>query len=279
MNVESILITGSGGFIGKNLKNYLEGKYKIFAPRSFELNLLDENAVKDFLEKNRVDFILHCASIGGARGVEDAPKTLEHNLKMFENLILNRAEDTKIITFGSGAAYDKSRSLDKIFEKELGECIPEDLYGKSKLEIAKMAEKTQDVLCLNIFACYGKEEKETRFPTYAILKNLNKEEIIIENNAVFDYLFIEDLEKIVEHFILNWTSEKVINITPAKSTSMEKIAQSVNKISGYNVPIKLLNESKKHYTGSNSRLLAEIPDFEFTELEDGLQKLFSYVKN
>ena len=44
-----ILITGASGFIGRNLKEYLEsrGGYKVYAPTSRELDCLDEIQVKN----------------------------------------------------------------------------------------------------------------------------------------------------------------------------------------------------------------------------------------
>ncbi len=279
MEIQNILITGTGGFIGKSLKKYFEKKYKILAPRSFELDLLNEKAVKKYFEDNKIDFIIHAASVGGEREKEDRASTLDDNLKMFKNLINSRSIGIKIITFGSGAMYGKSRNLHKVKESEIGKFIPVDLYGKSKMELSKIIEKTDDAICLNIFACYGKDEKETRFPSYAIIKNLKKEEITIENNVVFDYLFIEDLERIVEHFVTHWTDKKSINATPTKSTTIKEIAELVNKISGYQSNIKVLNSSlEKEYTGDNSLLLKEIPNFDFTDLELGLKKLFEHIK-
>ena len=279
MEIENILITGSGGFIGKNLKKYFENKYKILSPRSFELDLVDKSSVRTYFKNNKIDFIIHSASVGGVRNREDEPETQAKNLKMFENLVEARGKNVPIITFSSGAMYDKSRNLHRVKEEEIGNFEPKDLYGKSKLEIAKIVEKTENALCLNIFACYGYLEKETRFPSYAIRQNLKKEEIIIENNSIFDYLFIEDLEKIVEHFILHWTDKKIINITPDASSSMLDIAEAINKISTHSVKISVLNSKLGfEYTGDNSKLRQEIPNFEFTKLETGLKKLFEYIK-
>ena len=133
----NILLTGSGGFIGKNLKNCLEGKYNLLTPRSYELNLIDEKAVKEYFLQNDIDFIIHCGSTGGARGIVDKDTTIEDNLAMVENLLKYKKNETRIILFGSGAMYDKSRNLHKIKEDDIGKIIPQDLYGKSKMLIAK----------------------------------------------------------------------------------------------------------------------------------------------
>lgn len=275
-----ILLTGSGGFIGKNLKNYLSNKYELLTPRSFELNLIDENAVKEYFRNNDIDFIIHCGSTGGARGIEDRDTTIEDNLAMVDNLLKYKKSETRLILFGSGAMYDKSRNLHKINEDEIGETVPKDLYGKSKMLIAKKIKDRKDVVCLNIFACYGYGEKENRFPSYAINKVLAGENIVINQNVVFDYLFVEDMQRIVEYFIQKQPVSNIINITPTDSISLLEIAKIVNKFGEKEVEITINNPVlNNEYTGDNSRLLKEIPDFEFTTMEVGLKKLYEYNKN
>lgn len=276
----NILLTGSGGFIGKNLKNYLGDKYNLFTPRSFELNLIDEEVVKEYFSENEIDFIIHCGSTGGARGIEDRDTTIEDNLAMVENLLKYKKAETHLILFGSGAMYDKSRDLHKINETEIGKFIPEDLYGKSKMLIAEKIKDRKDVVCLNIFACYGYGEKENRFPSYAINKVLAGENVEINQNAVFDYLFVEDMQRIVEYFITNIPAKNIINITPTKSISLLEIAEIVNKLGDNKVEIIIKNPVMNcEYTGDNTRLLQEMPDFEFTSIDVGLKKLYEHNKN
>ena len=147
----NILLTGSGGFIGKNLKTYLQDKYNLLTPRSYELNLIDEQAVKKYFEYNDMDFVIHCASTGGARGIQDRDTTIEDNLAMVDNILNYKKAKTRVILFGSGAMYDKSRPLHKVKEEEIGNVIPKDLYGKSKMLIAEKVKNRDDVVCLNIF--------------------------------------------------------------------------------------------------------------------------------
>ena len=276
---KTILITGSGGFIGRNLKKYLKNKYKLLTPRSYELDLTNSVAVQNYFVKNKIDFIIHCGSVGGARGIQDKETTVEDNLAMVKNLLSSKRENVKMILFGSGAMYDKSRSLHRVKESEIGKVIPMDLYGKSKVEIFNLVKNKKDVLMLNIFACYGYGEKENRFPSYAINQVLKNEDIIINQNCIFDYLFVEDMQKIVEHFIEQDFVDNVINITPKLSISLENIAKIVQKFSDKNIQIKIkIPELNNEYTGDNSLLLKNYPELEFTEIEHGLKKLFEYKK-
>lgn len=275
----NILLTGSGGFIGKNLKSYLQDKYELFAPRSFELDLTNCDAVKEYFNKNDIEFVIHCGSTGGARGIADKNTTIEDNLAMVDNILLNKKAGTRVILFGSGAMYDKSRPLHKVSESEIGDDIPKDLYGKSKLLISEKIKNRDDVLMLNIFACYGYGEKDNRFPSYAINQVLRGNDIEINQNVVFDYLFVEDMEKIVEHFVNHFPRDRVINITPTKSVSLQEIANIVKSFSKKEIDIKILNpEMNNEYTGDSSLLLKIYPDLKFTPIEIGLKKLFEYKK-
>lgn len=276
----NILLTGSGGFVGKNLNNYLKDKYTLFTPRSHELNLIDENAVKKYFETHDIDFIIHCGSTGGARDIEDKDSTIEDNLSMVENLLKYKKLGTRIILFGSGAMYDKKRTLNKVKEETIGTNIPQDLYGKSKMLIAEKIKDRKDVTCLNIFACYGYDEKENRFPSYAINRVLNEKDIEINQNAIFDYLFVEDMQRIVENFINIQPVNNIINITPTKSISLLEIANIVKTFSHNDVSITIKNPiMNNEYTGSNIRLLENIPNFQFTSMEEGLKKLYEYKKH
>lgn len=276
----NILLTGSGGFIGKNLKEYLKDKYTLLCPRSLELDLTDENAVKKYFLHNKIDFIMHCGSVGGARGIDDRDSTIDDNLSMVNNLVKYKNNGVRIILFGSGAMYDKSRNLHKVKESEIGQYIPHDLYGQSKMRIAQSIKKYSDILCLNIFACYGYGEKANRFPSYAINQVLNGEDVVINQNAVFDYLFVEDMQKIVEHFIKYEPENKIINISPTKSISLLEIAEIINNFSDKKVNIFVKNKVLcNEYTGDNSLLLSEIPDFQFTTMESGLKKLYLYMQD
>lgn len=273
-----ILLTGSGGFIGKNLKSYLKDKYELLTPRSYELDLINTDAVAKYFKENDIDFVIHCGSVGGARGVQDRDTTIEDNLAMVDNILANKKTATRVILFGSGAMYDKSRNLHKVKESQIGEIIPNDLYGKSKLLIAEKIKNRKDVLMLNIFACYGYGEKESRFPSYAIYKAIQGEDILINQNINFDYLFVEDMAKIVEHFIITEPKNNIINITPSKSSSLKEIAEIVQSYSQKNINIKILNEGMNfEYTGDNTLLLNNFENLKFTSLEVGLKSLFNYI--
>lgn len=242
------------------------------------MDLCDKSAVDEYFRQNKIDFIIHCGSTGGARGIADRDTTVEDNLSMVNNLLNAKKDDTRMILFGSGAMYDKSRPLCKVSEKDIGKIVPTDLYGKSKMLIAQKIKSRKDVLMLNIFACYGYGEKENRFPSFAINCVLENKPIEINQNVVFDYLFVEDMEKIVEYFIENIPQDNIINITPTKSISLFEIAQIVNSTAKKPVEIIIKNPiMNNEYTGSNILLLKNFPELKFTSMNEGLEKLYNHL--
>ena len=281
--MNKLLLTGSGGFIGANLRDYFSSKnFEIVCPRSFECNLADKSAVDALFAENKdVYAVIHCANIGGVRNVQDDADTLEKNTAMILNLLENTKGKTPLIAFGSGAQYGKQRSLNKVSESEIGDIMPKDLYGLSKLKTAKIAAENENMLCLNIFGCYGKHEKPTRFPTYALNCAAQNKDICIERNSLFDYLYIEDLCKIIEAFLHDFPfATGSVNATPDISDTMFEIANCAIKIANSRAKAVLMpqSETPPAYTGSNAKLKNLLPNLEFTPMQTGLKKLYEYLQ-
>ncbi len=278
--MKNILLTGSGGFIGSHIKKSLSGKFNLFMPRSFQLNLLNKDAVKKYVEVNNIEYIIHSASCG-VRITPDA--TLEDvakpNIEMFENLAELTSNERPMITIGSGAEYDKSRPLCKIKESDFGKSIPKDPYGYSKYLISKMIEERDNILNLRLFGIYGSGEDKSRVTSCIVNANIAKEPIVLNQNVKFDFLFIDDFCKVVEYFINHPTKEKFINVTPTESIEILDLAKIVNDFSDYKSEIIVKNPGmNKEYTGDNTKLLNLVNDFKFTSYKDGMFHFYESIK-
>ena len=269
--MKNILLTGSGGFIGKHLKEYFK-EYNLFTPRSFQLNLLDEKETAKYLKKNDIEFIIHCASCG-VRITPDA--TLEEvakpNIKMFNNLANS---GLPMITIGSGAEYDKSRPLVMIKEDDFEKSIPKDPYGYSKYLISKEIEKHDNILNLRLFGIYGLWEDPSRVTSCIINAKIKNEPVVLNQNVRFHFIWIDDFCKIVKHFVDQPTKEKFINVAPNESIEIVELA----KIVGVEAIIKKEGLNKE-YTADNSLLLREIPNLKFTSYKDGMEKFYQQMKS
>ena len=276
----NILLTGSGGFIGRNVLERLGDKHSFFAPRRAELDLLNERETDDFFKMHRIDLILHSA----ACGVRITPEATNENIalpniKMFENLLSHVSKNCRMITFGSGAEYDKSRALCRVRETDFGKRIPQDPYGYSKYMISKEIEKRQNVLNLRIFGIYGKYEHPSRFTSFAVSKNLNRQPVVCRRNAVFHFLYIDDFCRILDFFIQNPVDEKAINVCPTESIDLKTLAETVNAVSDFKSELLFEKDGMNpEYTGDNSLLLKYLPDFKFTSYTDGLRAFMRFMK-
>ena len=62
-----VLITGAHGMVGRNITEYLNdnSNFSLLTPSKKELNLLNGSEVRDYLQKHKPDFIIHCAGVVG----------------------------------------------------------------------------------------------------------------------------------------------------------------------------------------------------------------------
>ena len=82
----AILITGSTGFVGRNLVElFLKNKYAILSPSRDELDLRKTDDVAKYFKNNRIEAVVHSAT-ASRKGVSYPADTCENNLRMFFNI-------------------------------------------------------------------------------------------------------------------------------------------------------------------------------------------------
>jgi UDP-glucose 4-epimerase len=103
----------------------------------------------------------------------------------------------------------------------------------------------------------------------------------MNQNAVFDYVYIDDLSRIIEYFIENETKEKFYNVGSENHLDLLTILNKIKKISGKDFEIIIKNPGiNKEYTSDNSRLKSELKDFKFTDIDSSIKELYDYyLKN
>lgn len=275
-----ILITGGSGFIGRNLKEYLQDNYQIFAPTHQELDLLDSARVRDYVKKNTIDIIIHSAVVGERKNDIGSKSNFKTNLRMFFNIVRCKDLVAKIINFGSGAEYDKSRALVNVKEEDFEKRIPIDDYGFYKYVCSKYILNSEKITTLRLFGVYGKHENYLfKFISNVIVKNLLKMPIEIGQNVYFDYLYIDDLVKIVGYFIEHDAKFRDYNVVSGEVVDLIEIVKIINKISDYKSRIIIKNKGLNlEYTADNSRLRRVIPNLMITPIDEGIRKLYRWYK-
>lgn len=276
-----ILITGSSGFIGRNIKETWDDKYEICCPPSSDLNLLNEETVQGYLRTGRFDLVIHAANTNPKRnnGVTDYD-FLDKNLRMFFNLERCKNDYGKMYYFGSGAEYDMRHYIPDMNEEYFGAHIPKDPYGFSKYTMSKICEKDNNIYDLRLFGVYGKyEEWEQRFISNAICRALKGKDITIQKNVYFDYLWVDDLCSIMEWFIRNEPRHKHYNVCRGTKIDLYSLACMVREILDIDCGIVVSEDGwKPEYTGNNARLLDEIGGYKFTGFRESVGALCDYYR-
>ena len=283
--MKKVLLTGGRGFIGRNIIEYFsESKeYEIIAPTSKELNIIEEDAVTQYLEENYFDIVLNFAVYGdGIDKSKDGSKMLEYNLRMFLNFEKNSHLFGKMYYAGSGAEYDKRYDICYVKENDEGMRIPIDQYGLMRYTIDKIIRKSQNIYGLKIFGIYGKYEPwNRRFISNCCCKAIKDLPLSIRQNVYFDYIWIEDFLQILEKLMTITPKEHVYHVTTGQKIDLLTIAKLVLDVSGKQLPIYVCNEGYgKEYTSDNTRLMKELGGFEFTPIRETIEKLYQwYIEN
>jgi GDP-L-fucose synthase len=273
-----ILILGGSGFIGANLIEHLSPRHEVLAPTHAELELLDEDAVAAYLDVHPVDAVIHSAVRPGHRNAKDPSRLLYHNTRMFFNVVRNSDRYNKMIFLGSGLTYDMRYYRPKMKEEYLDAHVPVDEGGFSKYIISKYIERVDNIIELRVFGIFGKyEDYAIRFISNAICKTLFDLPITIKQNRKFDYVYIDDLMPIIDHFLENKGSHCCYNVTPDESVELKALAECVRKISGKDLPIIVSQDGMgTEYSGDNTRLRNEIRKLSFKDPERAITDLFHW---
>ena len=269
----NILLTGGMGFIGRNILEGLRGEYKIFAPRHNELEIMDTEAVRRYIKKNKINVVIHTAVKGG-------DLVLENILRMFMSIYNNLDLLDKFINFGSGAEYAKTRDLKKVSETELGKFIPKDNYGLGKLICSKLSKNNKKITTLLPFGIFGPgEDYRFKFIANSIVKNLLGLPIKIKQNVVFDYLYIKNLIPIMKLFLKNQKISGDFNISTTESISLSQIVDLINRNSKKPSKVTVINKKLNYqYTGNNKKLLKIIPRLKITSYQDSIKSFYNFFK-
>lgn len=270
-----ILITGGNGFIARNLAKGLQ-EYELTIISRSDFDLKDTDAVDRFFENKSFDFVLHTATDGGNRLESDNGDVLLNNMIMFYNLLKHRNKYKRFINFGSGAELDRRKDINLIYP-DYKKSFPIDPYGISKNIIARLIEPLPDFHNIRIFNVFGEDELETRFVKSNIKRYINKEPIIIHQNKIMDFFYIEDLVELVKYFINNNLLPKEVNCSYKQKYTLNDIAKIINNLDNYEVPIIIEDKEWSNcYMGEHIPL--SLLQFKKVGLEQGIKNVYNNLK-
>ena len=254
-----ILFTGGKGFIGREIiPLFRKDGYEVVDPSSKELNLLDSDAVKKFIENDNFDIIIHAAMCSGTGryGKPDGLEVLYKNMRMFENVFRYVNEVDSFVNFDSVASLFNTSQ------------IPESAYGFSKYCIARSVDKEVNGINVRLYGCFGSSEDPNRFLAINIKNYINKKPIKIFKNRQMDFMYVKDIYKNTLYAIEN--NIKDINCVYEEKKYLTDIADVVNNLNDHSVDIIVENEGFDPPYSTTSKLI----DVEYIGLEQGIRECY-----
>ena len=131
--MSNILITGSNGQLGQSFKYYASKYQELnFIYKDFsQLNICDENQLRNFLESEKISFLINCAAY---TNVDTAEEEIEKAQKINANAVeilthLSLEYQFKLIHFSTDYVFGKGPMK---IRREGDKCFPINFYGLSK---------------------------------------------------------------------------------------------------------------------------------------------------
>jgi len=254
----NILITGGNGYIAKSLYSSLKNTYNITCISRNDFDLKNLKSCFDWFFGKTFDVVIHTAAVGGSRLRPDDESVLTENIEIYHNILSCKEHFGKMIYFGSGAEIFQTNTF----------------YGTSKKVISESINTTNDVYNLRIFGVFDENELDTRFVKSNLIRYIKKEPLSIHSNKLMDFFYMKDLVSLVEYYIENDNLEKIVNCSYETKNTLVNIANFINSLSDYNVPINIGNKDTLDFYCGNSNL-----PIKTIGLEQGIINTYKILKN
>ncbi len=277
----NIFISGSSGFIGRHLKIKLKNQYKLHTPSKQKLNLNNFKKLKQYLDLKKPKIIIHLASSTKFIAKNNKAKTnqIVNTLNTTKNLLNSINKECKlIIFFGSIEEYGKARYP----FRENYKCKPVSQYGKYKYiscqyAINNMKKKKLNYIWLRPSLTYGPNDNKERYLGYITHSLKLKKKIKIDPGEKYrDYLYIDDLCKILEKLVKNYKKNyrTILNVSSQNYVKLNTIPKKIEKLVNKKLDLVFLDNKSNdlNLLNSNRKLLKVFPSVKFTSFNKGLSE-------
>lgn len=287
--MNSVLITGGNGFVGRNLGRTMKSQNLDFISFSrSELDLKDENLAQR-TQNLALRHIIHAAAtIGpGSKGAAREEDFFKDNLLTTLGALTIAKQHRVPLTYVSSYVYgDQTGAVSESMTPK-----PHNPYTASKLMGEFLCEQFSrlfevDVVVLRPFNLYGPGQSEGQIVPDLMAQVLSKSNTVTVRNSdtVRDYLYIEDLIELILLTLRPLPGFTVLNAGSGRLTSAGDLAKEILRISGD--PKKLIEQNndvgvKIRSATADTRLAKKILNWEpRTPLADGLAlSIASYFRN
>ena len=299
-----ILVTGSSGFLGRQIADTLRLKpgVEVLAPNRSDLDLSDLNSVRAFWQENRPDVLIHAAAfargLGGNLAAREA--AFIRNEEVVRTALLGALEYgvQSVIFVGTVAEYAYPYASLPIREEDIHKALPhsgELYYGLAKrlanpfLEAIRARWGASVVHCYltNLYGPGDRFDVESGHVVASMLQKIQwAKEQGLDSVALWgspsttrDFLYVRAAAKLIaEHSDQRFDDLLEVNVASGLETTMGELAKEIINVLGFSGDV--LWDSTKPTGISNRSVdtekLSSLAFFQPTKLSDGLAQTASH---
>ncbi len=259
--MKNVLISGGSGFLGRRLVHFAEqAGYKVFAPSSKEMNLLDFYHADTYLkllksQNIQLDVIVHSAAYYGGIGInqEEPANIFYRNSQMAVNVFELAACNgiKRIVPIGSACSYPGHiiGDLDEsdFWNGSLHDSVEAYGFSKKLQQVAQRAYYKQYGIESNhliLTNLYGPDDVFTEYRSHvvsALIKKFadakieNRNEVVLwgDGSPIREFLYVDDAAKAIIKSIEIPHDISPINIGTGKGTTIKELAEIVMEFTGF----------------------------------------------
>ena len=282
----NVVVLGSRGFIGASLLKHLSAGAG-FAVRGAdlpELDLTDECTVRSILPELIKDSVVIVAA-AVTRDRDDSTTAMIDNIKMVSNLarVLDDYPARQVVYLSTVDVYGRRNLILPL--NESSRIQPSNYYGISKvareyiLHVACGVGETP-LAILRLPGVYGPNDTHNSPIKVFTTSAVEGRTIRVRGNGseLRDFLYIKDVCEIVEQTILREISG-TFNIVSGQSHPIGYILKVIETLCGRPAEISFKGRQEdSDLVFEPSAILREMPEFEFTDVEVGLEQTVKYYQ-
>lgn len=301
--MRTILLTGSGGMVGRNILEHKKSKdYHFLAPRHKDLDLLCKDSIDVYLKKYKIDVVIHAAGVVGgiSANIAQPTKFLMDNAYMGLNLISACFENgiQTLLNLASSCMYP--RNAPNPLKEEMilqGELEPtNEGYALAKILVTKLCEyiaKTdknfsyKTAIPCNLYGKYDKFESTKAHMIPAVIAKIhqakmsNQKSVEIWGNgeARREFMFAEDLADFVFYALENFDKmPQNLNVGLGYDLSINEYYEHIARVLGYDGTFThdLSKPSGMKRKVTDNTRLKEFGWEPKISLEDGILETYKY---
>lgn len=301
-----IYVSGGRGMVGSNVREHKSAeKHTLLTPNSSEVDLMDYNAVKEFLEKEKPDFIIHTAGlVGGIQAnMNDLYGFLMSNITMGLNIIRAAKEVgiKNIINLSSSCVYPVEAPnplKEEMFLTGAMEPTNEG-YAIAKNVVMKACQylnkehpefTCKTIVPVNLYGRYDKYGEHNSHMIPAVIKKIakavedgdNEVEIWGTGKVRREFLYAGDLADFIWYCVNDFDNmPEVVNCSPGEDFSIDEFYEMISEVLGYKGGF---THNTEHPDGIAKKLTDNTKMLGFgwepkTSFEDGIKQAYDFYKN